>query len=298
MTGSEYRNIIETTLFLNDQINIFEGSKYVARAIFQNAGVAFPSGDYADIYTALCTNTYMNWRSCNFEVVQALANGGTPTIGVDCNQVIIILPMLSIVDSLPPSLDTKYSYCVKTTAEISSFDVCSMSFFAYETVGTTIVSYPYVDIPQDGNIGTVISYMGYHLTTDTTAPEYKLKQHAKANGRYAIANPMYYAVIDGRIVIATKANIGNIFPVQIGDYLNVTFQKDSGEVSTYYCIMGETKEAGAEDNVWGHYGGQGVVEVVYHDYSPPSGYNANTNNPWDKGRVTRITKVGCYGYFG
>ncbi len=42
----------------------------------------------------------------------------------------------------------------------------------------------------------------------------------------------------------------------------------------------------------GHYGGQGVVEIIYHDYNPPKGYKKNKNNPWGKGKVTKIIKTG------
>ena len=103
-------------------------------------------------------------------------------------------------------------------------------------------------------------------------------------------------MIDGRIVIATKANIGNIFPVAIGDYLDVTFKKASGETTIYHCIAGEEKGDDAP-NPWGHDDGRCVVEIVYHDYSPPAGYNSNQNNPWGTGRVIKITKVGKYGNF-
>jgi len=48
----------------------------------------------------------------------------------------------------------------------------------------------------------------------------------------------------------------------------------------------------------GHNDGQGVVEIIYHDYTPLSGYNVistdKSNNPWGKGKVLRITVVGNY----
>ena len=37
---------------------------------------------------------------------------------------------------------------------------------------------------------------------------------------------------------------------------------------------------------------QGVVEIIYHDYNPPKGYKKNKNNPWGKGKVTKIIKTG------
>lgn len=102
-------------------------------------------------------------------------------------------------------------------------------------------------------------------------------------------------MIDDRIVIATKANIGNKLRVSIGDYVDVEFKKSKAPKSkktvTYKCIIGEFKGADA-NSPWGHNGGQGVVEVVYHNYNPPKEYNKNKNNPWGKGRVIKITKTG------
>lgn len=155
---------------------------------------------------------------------------------------------------------------------------------------------PYVDIPQDGNLGTVISYMGYHLITAKSSNQYKLKQHSMNNNRYNYSNPEYYATIDGRMLIATKPNIGNKLSLTIGDYVDVVFKSTSGDVSTKKCIIGDFKGSDAP-NPWGHYEGQGVVEIIYHNYSPPSGYMPNKNNPWGSGRVTRITKVGSYGNY-
>lgn len=78
--------------------------------------------------------------------------------------------------------------------------------------------------------------------------------------------------------------------------MQVKFKSSSGYIRNYDCIIGDFKGADAP-NIGGHYDGQGVVEIVYHNYNPPSGYNANANNPWGSGRVIRITKVGRYGNF-
>jgi len=150
---------------------------------------------------------------------------------------------------------------------------------------------PSVTIPEGK--GTLISYMGYHKITAKSSHQYKLKENAQKDNRYSIKKPEYYALIDDRIVIATKPNIGGNFEVSIGDYLDVTFENNGGSVSTYKCILGDIKGDDAP-NPWGHYDGKGVVEIIYNDYKPPEGYNANKNNPWGKGRVISITKVGKY----
>ena len=34
------------------------------------------------------------------------------------------------------------------------------------------------------------------------------------------------------------------------------------------------------------------MKIIYHDYNPPKGYKKNKNNPWGKGKVTKIIKTG------
>lgn len=73
----------------------------------------------------------------------------------------------------------------------------------------------------------------------------------------------------------SKANIGNKLKVSVGDYVNIKFKKSKAKKTvTYKCMIGDIKGADA-DNCWGHYGGLGVVEVIYNDYNPPKGYNKN-----------------------
>jgi hypothetical protein len=135
--------------------------------------------------------------------------------------------------------------------------------------------------------------MSYEQITAKSTAQYKLKEDAKSSGRYSIKMLEYYSMIDERIVIATKRDIGGIFPVSIGDYADVLFQTNNGIQSTYKCIIGEYKGPDAL-NVWGHDNGQTVVEVIYHNYNPPSGYNKPKNNLWGAGRVLRITINGSY----
>ena len=152
----------------------------------------------------------------------------------------------------------------------------------------------YVDIPQDGNIGTFITYMGYHLITSKSSNQYRLREHAKNAGRDSISSPEYFALIDNRIVIATKKNIGGKLEVSIGDYVDVSFKTNSGTTITKNCIIGDFKGADAP-NIWGHNEGRSVVEIIYVNYNPPAGYDKNKNDPWGNGRVTRIAVVGSYG---
>ena len=66
-----------------------------------------------------------------------------------------------------------------------------LRFYAYSYGSTTTVN-PYVDIPQVGDIGTMIDYMGYHTDTNPNSSIVRLREHARKNGRYSIAKPEYY----------------------------------------------------------------------------------------------------------
>ena len=282
MNKKQYNNVIDYTL-KHEQT---EDSLATARAIFDNMGVALPQGDMKTVYETIETGNYMGWAPCTMQEAQATADNGTAAIGISEDRIVV----LSATDEEEPVAQTA---SVMTLSEnTSAYAVDGLQYYTYGNGKTC----PYVDIPQSGNIGTVISYMGYHMITSPSSNQYKLKCHAQNNGRYAYADPEYYAQIDGRIIIATKPNIGNQLPLSIGDYVQVKFKTNSGDVCNYDCIIGDFKGADAP-NIWGHYDGQGVVEVVYHDYNPPSGYNANKNNPWGPGRVVRVTKVGKYGNF-
>ena len=293
MDKKQYNNVIDWTLKHGAQAQS-EDSLQVTRAICNELGVALPQGDLAQVAEVLATDDYMGWKACTQEEAQEAVNNGIPAIGISDDQIVMLV-----------AEDEEQLVCNAVAVMMlnennASYAMNGLQYYVYGGGSTETIApqYPYVDIPQDGQIGTCITFMGYHKTKSTTAPEGKLKIHANKHNRYSIANPEYYAMIDGRMVIATKASIGGNFPVSIGDYLDVTFEeKETGAIKVYPCIMGETKEKGAEDNPWGHDGGQSVVEMVYHDYSPPSGYNACRNNPWGKGRTKRITKVGNYGNF-
>ena len=283
MNKKQYNNIIKNTL---KRVHT-EDSLSAARAVFKNMGVALPGGDIKEVFETVKTDNYMGWKSCTMEEAQAAANNGTAAIGISDSKIVV----LAADDAEEPIEPTAEVLAI--TDSTPAVAVAGLQYYSY-SYGTT--NCPYVDIPQNGNIGTVISYMGYHLITSTSSAQYKLKHHAQNNHRYSYSYPEYYAQIDGRIVIATKPNIGNQLPLSIGDYVQVKFKTDSGYIRNYECIIGDFKGADAP-NIWGHYDGQGVVEVVYHNYNPPSGYYANANNPWGSGRVIRVTKVGNYGNF-
>ena len=290
MNKKQYNNVIDWTL-KHDKVAQTEDSLATARAVFNNMGVALPNGSMQEVYDTIKTNKYMGWRACTMQEAQEAANKGTAAIGINKDRMVI----LSAADEEEPVTET--ASVMSISEKTSAVAVTNLEYYAY-SCGTTTENYlyPYVDIPQDGNIGTAISYMGYHCITDPSSNQYKLREHARNNGRYSISYPEYYAQVDGRIVIATKQNIGSQLLLSIGDYVQVCFRSSNGHLYNYDCIIGDFKGSDAS-NIWGHYDGQGVVEIVYHDYNPPSGYNQNKSNPWGTGRVIRVTKVGQYGSY-
>ena len=149
----------------------------------------------------------------------------------------------------------------------------------------------YIDIPEQ--YGTVETYEKEILKGQYNSPTHgwassslqgKLRKDAIPSRRIQrgdIFGLFNCAIIDNRLAIATKPNIGNQFPVSVGDYLDVSFQ----DGSVWNCILGDVKGADA-GNPWGHDEGKSVVEIIYWDYT------FNSGNQHKK--VTRITKVGNY----
>lgn len=292
MNGKQYKNVIDWTL-QHDNTLTSADSLTVARAILKNMGIALPQGDMKKVNHVMRTNRFMEWRPIKLKEAQAAANSGLAVVGVDEERVVLLNAVTEDTTN-----NTAENVAVMTLSETTpAYDVNGLSFYSYGTMANrSTTECPCVEIPQNGNIGTSITYMGYHLITSKSSNQYKLKAHANNSGKYSIANPQYYALINGRMVIATKENIGGQLQVAIGDYVDVRFKREDGVIITYMCIIGDIKGADAP-NIWGHDDGKSVVEMIYHDYSPPPGYNYPKNNPWGKGRVLRITKVGSYGNY-
>ena len=247
MGKGQYNNIIFNTLKRESSPD-GESLKAV-RKICNNLGVALPQGNCSDIYNTLKAGGYMAWKKCSAEEARAAANSDIAAIAIAENSIAII-----------PSDDIEMFTDVSNEATNNAVAVDDLNMaadVAYYSYGTGVLTtekpkeeFPFVDIPQDGNIGTFISFMG------------------------------------------------GILKVAIGDYVDVKFKTDTGKIYNFECIIGDIKGSDAK-NPWGHNDGRCVVEIVYHDYNPPTelGYLTNDNDPWGKGRVLRITRVGSYGEF-
>lgn len=91
------------------------------------------------------------------------------------------------------------------------------------------------------------------------------------------------ATIDGRLEIATTPNIGGELKVQVGDYVDVTFE----DGTVWICIIADlknTKDKGCSS--WGHDGGKSTVEIIYWTN------HGNSGNQYNK--ISSIQKVGNF----
>lgn len=89
MTGSQYKNIIQMTFMLNENLTKSD-SLTVVKKILTCLGVSFPNGSLEDIIKILETNIYMGWRSCSLETAGRFADLGVAAVAMDSKKVIII----------------------------------------------------------------------------------------------------------------------------------------------------------------------------------------------------------------
>lgn len=131
MTGSQYKNIVEWTLYSDNSLAKSE-SIDVAKKIFKNLGVAFPHGDYDKIIEILSTKTYLGWRKCHSDEVQRFADIGIPGFGIDSERIIIIIPGEDINDfAYFPDHDKIRSVYVKNTSELDKEKDANLKYFVY-----------------------------------------------------------------------------------------------------------------------------------------------------------------------
>jgi len=128
MNKKQYNNVIEHTL-KHEQT---EETLSTARAIFNNMGVALPSGSMQEVYDTIKTNRYMNWRVCTMEEAQEAANNGTAAIGISKDRVVV----LSANDEEQPVTQTA---SVMTLSEnTSAYSVAGLEYYTYSAVKKTL----------------------------------------------------------------------------------------------------------------------------------------------------------------
>ena len=110
----------------------------------------------------------------------------------------------------------------------------------------------------------------------------QLRKDAIANNRLKPQNAFgltNVATIDDRMLIATKENIGNQFPVNVGDHVDVQFT----DGSVWNTMIGDIKGNDAP-HPWGHNNGKDSVEIIYWDYKNNSGNQRK--------KVNKLVKTG------
>ena len=130
MNKKQYNNIIEYTLKHDKSAQIGD-SLSIARAIFNNMGVALPQGDIKAVYKTIKTNKYMSWRYCSAKQAQTAADNGIAAIGINENRIIV----LSAADKEQPVAQTA---SVMTLFEDTlDFVIGGLNFYLYGTVRMT-----------------------------------------------------------------------------------------------------------------------------------------------------------------
>lgn len=134
MTGSQYKNVAQWTL-ANTTTDGTASDTAAAKAVFDNCGVAFPSGDSEEVLMTLMTDEYMGWENCTYAQAQEAANNGIATVGVDADHVVVILPDDTV--SASETIAETESSVARTVSEISTTERSTMQFFAYTATTTT-----------------------------------------------------------------------------------------------------------------------------------------------------------------
>ena len=134
MTGAQYKNVAQWTLSGAVAAEAAD-TVTVARAIFNNMGVAFPGGTCQEILLTLMSGDYMGWGECTYAQAQEFANAGVAAVGVDVDHVIVVLPDDSAVGLMDASAaPTAYA---RQTSDIPKTERMAMQFFAYGAGSST-----------------------------------------------------------------------------------------------------------------------------------------------------------------
>lgn len=134
MNKKQYNNVIDYTLKHEPSAQT-EDSLSVARAIFNNMGVALPQGDMKTVYKTISTDNYMGWKSCTMQEAQAAADKGVAAIGISEDRIVV----LSANDEEQPAAQTVS--VMSLDENTSAFAVDGMRYYSYGYGGTTVNCY-------------------------------------------------------------------------------------------------------------------------------------------------------------
>lgn len=128
MNKNQYNNVIDYTLKHELSEQSYD-SLTIARAIFNNMGVALPQGDINTVYKTIKTNNYMGWRSCTLQEAQAAADNGTAAIGISEDKIVV---MSSINEEAEAQASSKAIISKSTLAD----PVDGLLFYSYTAIRT------------------------------------------------------------------------------------------------------------------------------------------------------------------
>ena len=129
MNSKQYNNIIDWTL-KHEQSAQTDDSLKTARTIFNNMGVALPSGTVSEVFETLKTNDYMGWRTCTVKEAQERVADGTAVVGINDNRIVV----LSADDE--DAVEQNESV-LSLSNETSVNDISDLTFYSYSCGGTT-----------------------------------------------------------------------------------------------------------------------------------------------------------------
>lgn len=124
MTGTEYKNAIMSAL---SEANQTADPISIIRTVLGNCDTDFPYGDCRGVLAALSKNDFMGWRACSYEEAKKFANEGVPTVGINDERIVIIVPDDYTLSS--DKSDAKSKFVVSANS-ITNEEESSMKFFA------------------------------------------------------------------------------------------------------------------------------------------------------------------------
>lgn len=131
MTGSQYKNIIQWTLFFHKDLEGAD-SMTVVKKILNNLGVAFPNGTLDDVIRILKKKRFLGWRPCSGDDAQKYVNLGVASIAIDSARVIILCPDHKLPNlSDKAELEKRKNENVKHLNELTDKGNDKLLFFTY-----------------------------------------------------------------------------------------------------------------------------------------------------------------------
>lgn len=129
MNAKQNNNVINHTLKYEAAAQT-QDSLATARVIFNNMGVALPTGNMKEVCETIKTDNYMGWKSCTMQEAKEAADQGIAAIGISENRV-VVLAATDVEETVAETAG------VLTFSEnTSAYAVSDLSYYAY-TYGAT-----------------------------------------------------------------------------------------------------------------------------------------------------------------